>query len=450
MLARLGRPNYVTPTNYLELVKGYCKLLGEKRGAVGDQANKLKNGLQKLSDTAVQVGEMSLELEQKKKVVAKAQTETEELLVVIVQENHVVAEQQKQVNIESDKIGKDEVETRKIADDAQQDLDKALPALEAAQKALELLNKKDIGEVKAYAKPHKAVEKTLEAVMVLRRSEASWAEAKKQMNDPSFLTQLINYDKDGLNDQVLTKVARYTKEAEFDPEIVGAVSKAAKSLCMWVRAMETYGRIAKDVAPKRAKLQQAMKTLQKKQAQLKDMQDKVQEINDKVQALQDQYNEGSRKKEELVNDARTLEIKMERASSLVEGLGGERARWEGSIAGLDEQLVNLVGDCLLAAAFLSYCGPFDSDYRHKLLKESWLKGVRTLNIPCSSGFDFCNFLANNEDVRDWNSTRTGAYQQALPFRIILGPVSPRGGPVRGLAIPPCRHPSIALSLCRLA
>ena len=97
MLARLGRPNYVTPTNYLELVKGYCKLLGEKRGAVGDQANKLKNGLQKLSDTAVQVGEMSLELEQKKKVVAKAQTETEELLVVIVQENHVVAEQQKQV-----------------------------------------------------------------------------------------------------------------------------------------------------------------------------------------------------------------------------------------------------------------------------------------------------------------------------------------------------------------
>ena len=31
MLARLGRPNYVTPTNYLELVKGYCKVRGEER-----------------------------------------------------------------------------------------------------------------------------------------------------------------------------------------------------------------------------------------------------------------------------------------------------------------------------------------------------------------------------------------------------------------------------------
>ena len=28
MLSRLGRPNYVTPTNYLELVKGYCKPAG--------------------------------------------------------------------------------------------------------------------------------------------------------------------------------------------------------------------------------------------------------------------------------------------------------------------------------------------------------------------------------------------------------------------------------------
>ena len=36
MQARLGRTNYVTPTNYLELVKGYCGLLKEKRATVGD------------------------------------------------------------------------------------------------------------------------------------------------------------------------------------------------------------------------------------------------------------------------------------------------------------------------------------------------------------------------------------------------------------------------------
>ena len=124
--------------------------------------------------------------------VAKAQTETEELLVVIVQENHVVAEEQKRVSIEQEKIAKDEVETRRIADDAQADLDKALPALEKATEALNSLNKKDMSEVKAYAKPHKAVEKVMEAVMITRKSEPSWAEAKKQLGDPNFLNQLIN------------------------------------------------------------------------------------------------------------------------------------------------------------------------------------------------------------------------------------------------------------------
>ena len=63
----------------------------------------------------------------------------------------------------------------------QADLDKAIPALDAAQKALELLNKKDMAEVKAYAKPPPAVETVMEAVMVLRKQEPTWAEAKKQL-----------------------------------------------------------------------------------------------------------------------------------------------------------------------------------------------------------------------------------------------------------------------------
>ena len=35
----------------------------------------------------------------------------------------------------------------------------------------------------------------------------------------------------------------------------------------------------------------------------------------------------------------------------------------------------LVGDCLMAAAFLSYAGPFLSQYRDELVQETWLKQV---------------------------------------------------------------------------
>ena len=105
----------------------------------------------------------------------------------------MVDEQQKTVNAETEKIGKEEADTKVIADEAQADLDKAIPALEAAQKALELLNKKDMAEIKAYSKPPPAVETVLEAVMILRKQEPTWTEAKKQLGDANFLMQLVTY-----------------------------------------------------------------------------------------------------------------------------------------------------------------------------------------------------------------------------------------------------------------
>ena len=58
-----------------------------------------------------------------------------------------------------------------------------MPALESAQEALSALNKNDMSEVKAYSTPPPAVELVLCAVMVLRRCEATWVEAKKQLGN---------------------------------------------------------------------------------------------------------------------------------------------------------------------------------------------------------------------------------------------------------------------------
>ncbi len=49
------------------------------------------------------------------------------------------------------------------------ELDKALPALQAAEEALNVLTKKDMSELKAYAKPPALVELTLGAVMTCFR-----------------------------------------------------------------------------------------------------------------------------------------------------------------------------------------------------------------------------------------------------------------------------------------
>ena len=54
-----------------------------------------------------------------------------------------------------------------------------------------------------------------------------------------------------MSDKVLKKIGTYVNNPDFKPDLVGRVSGAAKSLCMWVRAMEVYGRIYRVVEPKR-------------------------------------------------------------------------------------------------------------------------------------------------------------------------------------------------------
>lgn len=59
------------------------------------------------------------------------------------------------------------IETQAIADDAQRDLDAAMPALNAATKALEALDKNDISEIRVFTKPPLLVQTVMEAVCLM-------------------------------------------------------------------------------------------------------------------------------------------------------------------------------------------------------------------------------------------------------------------------------------------
>ena len=88
----------------------------------------------------------------------------------------------------------------------------------------------------------------------------------------------MNFDKDNISDRVLKKIGTYCAQPDFMPDIIGRVSSAARSLCMWVRAMEIYGRIFRVVEPKKLRLNQAMTTLKEKQDQLAEAKAKLREV----------------------------------------------------------------------------------------------------------------------------------------------------------------------------
>ncbi|KAI8894261.1 dynein heavy chain and region D6 of dynein motor-domain-containing protein [Globomyces pollinis-pini] len=402
MIEEIKRYNYVTPINYLELVNGYRDLLKEKRKEIGDAAGKLKNGLSKLDDTRENVQKISVELEVSKKTVAQFQKQCEDFLVVIVQQKREADDTAKSVAAKADKLGVEEAEVKLVADAAQADLDEAIPALNAATKALENINRKDLNEIKSYAKPPPLVEKTMEAVMVLKKCEPTWDEAKRQLGNPNFIKQLVGFDKDNISDKILKRISQVCADENFQPDIVGRVSIASKSLCMWVRAMETYGIIFRQVAPKKEKLRMATETLEKKQKTLREAKAKLQEIQDKLLDLKNQYDEKAELKERLRIESEQTELKLTRAEKLVSGLAGERDRWEKSIKKYEEAMKFLPGDCLLAAAFMSYAGPFNTAYRQHLVNGVWINQIKALELPFSPDFSFDVFIGKPTDIRDWN------------------------------------------------
>ena len=421
MLLEMKRYNYVTPTNYLELVKGYRALLAEKSTELGSAASKLANGLAKLETAREQVATLSKELEVKKVVVAQSQKDCEDLLVQIVSERRVADEQRKQVEADSERISHEAAECKAISDDAEADLAIAMPALERAMEEVEKLDKSSVSEVKAYTKPPALVETVMQAVMVLFGKPIDWPSAKKVLSESNFLQQIKTFDKDHVSVSTSNKVKKFVDMPEFKPEKVKAVSGAAAALCVWVHAIYIYANVAKEVAPKRQRLKEASESLGVKQAALKEAQDALAVVVAKLASLQVSYDTSVGEKNRLRDEAENLEAKLDRADKLVNGLAGEYTRWQASIGQYNSALVKVTGDALIAAAFLSYAGPFETSYRTTLLAQ-WSASVAANKLPVTENFNFTTFLAKSTDVRDWNI-------QGLPkddFSTENGVISTRG------------------------
>ena len=64
---------------------------------------------------------------------------------------------------------------------------------------------------------------------------------------------------------------------------------------------------------------------------------------------------------------------------------------------LTANICRLVGDVLMATGFLSYCGPFNQEYRQLLLK-NWQSENKSRNIPYTTNLDLISMLAEKTTV----------------------------------------------------
>ncbi|KAL3667786.1 hypothetical protein V7S43_007337 [Phytophthora oleae] len=412
----LRRYYYVTPTSYLELLNTLKKLLNNKRVEVMTMKQRYDNGLTKLMETAEQVEKMQVELEALQPLLKVATIETDALLETISRE-------QKEANATKDIVGAEEklcneqaAEANGIKESCEAELAEAIPALENAVKALQTLTKGDITEIKAMKKPPDGVKLVMEAVCIMMRVppvkvkdpaggtkkvDDYWGPAQKTLlGDTRFLQNLLEYDKDNIPVEAMDKVRPYAANPDFQADKIRKASVAASGLCSWVHAMVVYDRVAKVVAPKREALKAATLALEKAQSELKIKQDALQVVLDKVARLEEDLAAAYKKKSDLEFQVDDCSKKLTRATQLIGGLGGEKARWSDMSAQLQVVYDNVVGDIMLASGVIAYLGAFTSTYRERAVAQ-WCTELTKQAITCSKTFTLTETLGEAVQIRAW-------------------------------------------------
>jgi dynein heavy chain len=130
----MRRINYVTPTSYLELLSMYKKLLKSQRTKVEKGINRLGRGLEVLKTAAVEVDKLSTQLEASAPELAKTQITVEETKKVIAEKTTKAEAVKSVVVVEEEEASKQAAEVKSIKDNADKELNAALPELEIAVK----------------------------------------------------------------------------------------------------------------------------------------------------------------------------------------------------------------------------------------------------------------------------------------------------------------------------
>ena len=275
----LRRRVYTTPKSYLDLINLYMSMLKGLQDVVEVKCDRMKVGVRKLKETNDIVDSLRGDLIKLEPILKQKTIETEELLAKVAQDSAEANEVALKVGQEEAIVGKQAAETAAVAADAQKDLDRALPALESAVKALKSLTKADITEVKSFTNPPNAVRVVMEAVCVLLGEKPDWDTSKKLLGRSDFMDLLTGYDKDNIEAKRLKTLRKqYIPVDEMQPDIVQKVSKAGLGLCLWARAMDVYADVAKEVEPKKQRLAEMNAQLAITTAALKEKQDQLKKV----------------------------------------------------------------------------------------------------------------------------------------------------------------------------
>ncbi|EGE05638.1 protein kinase subdomain-containing protein [Trichophyton equinum CBS 127.97] len=397
------KSTYLTPRHYLDFVAHYVKLFNEKREDLEEQQRHLNVGLEKLRDTVDKVRDLRASLAQKKNQLEKKDAEANEKLQRMVADQRE-AEQRKSASLEiQTALEKQEKEVASRKEIVLNDLANAEPAVLEAQKSVSNIRKQHLTEVRSMSNPPSGVRLALESVCALLGHKVeSWKTIQGIVRKDDFIASIVNYD----NERQMTRQLRakmlneFLSKEEFSFERVNHASKACGPLVQWVQAQVHYSSILDRVGPLREEVGQLEEQALQTKAEAQAIENTINDLENSIATYKVEYAALISETQAIKSEMSRVEFKVDRSVRLLDSLSSERSRWEEGSKTFETQISTLVGDVLIAAAFLAYGGLYDQQFR-KAMIDDWMHHLSQSNIDLKPHNPVTEYLSNADERLSW-------------------------------------------------
>lgn len=405
LLKQQGRITFLTPRHFLDLVAQYVKLYGEKREDLEEQQRHLNVGLDKLRDTVDKVRDLRVSLAEKKAQLEQKDAEANEKLQRMVADQQE-AEQRKSTSLEIQAaLEKQEAEVASRRKVVLQDLARAEPAVEEAKASVSNIKRQHLTEVRSMSSPPQGVRLALDSVCTLIGHKASdWKQVQAVVRRDDFIASIINFN----NEKQMTKALRLKMRNEFlaNPEFtfdrVNRASKACGPLVQWVEAQVNYAEILDRVGPLREEVDQLEEQALQTKAEARAVENTIATLEGSIAQYKTEYAALISETQAIKSEMARVQFKVDRSVKLLDSLSSERVRWEEGSKSFETQISTLVGDVLVAAAFLAYSGLYDQTFR-KAMMEDWLHQLHLSGIQCKQHNPVTEYLSTADERLGWQA-----------------------------------------------
>lgn len=206
-----------------------------------------------------------------------------------------------------------------------------------------------------------------------------------------------------MDPHVATNMHKLFDSGKFEKQAVLGASQAAYNIADWAYNIIDFNEAFRIVQPLEELKQAAEKEVEEKSIELEVVIERVRVINEKLADLQAKLDDAMTQKNIVEAEKQKYQDKLERAGKLVNGLAGENIRWSASVVELKKEVLSVIGDCLLAAEFVSYIAPFTAEFRYDLWKNQWIPNIKAKNIPITEGTTPMTILTNPSQIAQWKN-----------------------------------------------